>query len=82
MNWDYAVYILLIAVVGCRIVLWAKFRGDNRGRRLGILTLQWFVVIAAVAILSWFPNAGWVVLVCAVAGIVALSFVPAKSTKT
>jgi hypothetical protein len=77
-KWNYAVYILLLVVVGCRIALWAKFKGDDRGRRVGVSTLQLLIAIVAVAMLNWFPHAGWEVLLSALAGIVALSFVPAK----
>ncbi len=80
MKWNYAGYILLLVVVGCRIALWAKFRDDGRGRRVGVSTLQLLIAVAAMAILNWFPHAGWEVLLSALAGIVALSFVPAKKT--
>ena len=79
-NWDYAAGILLIAVVGCQIALWAKFRGDDPGRRVGISTLQFLVVVAAVTFLRWFPNATLEVLLAALTGIVALSFLPVKKT--
>jgi hypothetical protein len=45
---------------------------------VGVSTLQLLIAIVAVAILNWFPLAGWEVLLSALAGIVALSFVPAK----
>ena len=76
----YAVYIMLLVVFGCRIALWAKFVGNDRGRRVGVSTLQLLIVVLAMAILNWFPYAGWEVLLCGLAGIIALTFVPAKKT--
>jgi uncharacterized membrane protein YccC len=79
-NWNYTAGILLIAVFVCRIALWARFRDDARGRRVGVSTLQLLVVVVAMTVLKWFPTATLGVFFLALAAIVALSFLPAKKT--
>jgi len=81
MNWNYAIGILFLILIASRIALWAKFRRDSRGRRLAISTLQLVVVIMAAAFFKWLPNASAEVFLCALAGIVILSFIPAKKVR-
>jgi hypothetical protein len=78
---NYAVGILLALVVAFRIALWIKFRHHERGRYLGISTLQTVLVFAAAGVSYKVPQAATVVLLCALVGIIALSFVPVGKTK-
>ncbi len=81
MNWNYATGILLIIVLVIRIALWVKFKHNDRGRRIGIGTLQLLLVVAAAVLLEWRPDATMRVFLGALAGIVMLSCIPAKRTK-
>lgn len=79
---DYLAYILVALVVATRVAFWVKWRKDDRGRQLGISTLQLLIVIIAAAIIAWFPPATFAVFLGALIGIIALSFVPAQKSRT
>jgi hypothetical protein len=74
----YAAGVLIAVVIAVRLVLWARFRNDSSGRRIGIGTLQVLFVIAGVAVMSYWPQWTLSAFVCVLIGIIALSFVPAR----
>ena len=74
----YAVVILMAVVIGVQLALWAKFRNEERGRRIGIGTLQLLLVVAWVVVTDFGPQWLLSVSICALIDIIALSFVPAR----
>jgi MFS superfamily sulfate permease-like transporter len=79
MHWIVGALIVCLVVI--RVALAIRFRGDDRGCRLTISTLQLLLAIAAIAACEWIPKATVAALSFALAGIIALSFLPAKTTK-
>ncbi len=74
----YAVGVLMAVVVALQLALWAKFRNEGRGHRIGVRTLQLLLVIAGVIMMGSLPQWKFSVFLCVLAGIIALSFVPVK----
>ncbi len=73
----FAVAILMAVVFASRFAIWLKLRNDERGRRIGIGTLQLLFVVVWAILTDLRPQWTVSLFVCALIGIIALSFVPA-----
>jgi phosphatidylserine synthase len=81
MTKDYAVVILMAFVVAVRLALWAKYQNEERGRRVGISTLQLLLVIALMVVIGFSPPWTRTAFLCALVGIIALSFIPTRKKR-
>jgi hypothetical protein len=76
----YAAGVLIAVVIAFQIALWAKFRNEPRGRRIGVRVLQFLLVVAWMVVVGFRPQWTLGMFGFALLGVVALSFVPARKS--